>query len=167
MENKMNLKGKLRLIAGTLVSGAILSLSPAMAQHVEAPQFRSRAEQLTARRNLEKAYPEVMRALRTLRLSSDKMIEAESKLRRSEAASRAAREELQSLDDENARQGYNREARSARADELRGSLKQSTDQLHSEIKTLLTPQQRDQFDQRVQKLTRHNPKKRNEVVLIL
>jgi hypothetical protein len=159
MENKFNFKVKLRLIAGTLVSGAILSLSPVLAQDVEAPQFRSRAEQLAARRNLEKTYPEVVRALRSLHLPSDKTIEAESKLRRSEAATRAAREELQSLEDQNARQGYNREVKSARADELRASLKQSTDQLHSEIKSLLTPQQRDRFEQRMQKQNLHPPEK--------
>ena len=147
-----------RLIGVALIIFGGSSFSVTFSQEVEAPQLRSRAEQVAARRNLEKTFPEVVRALRTLRLPADKMIEAEGKLRRSEAATRAAREELQSLEDETARQGYG-DARSERANELRASLQQSTDQLHSEIKSLLTPQQRDHFDQRVQKLNRHNSSK--------
>lgn len=128
--------------------------SPAFAQDADAPRYRSRAELVAARRNLEQTFPETVRALRTSRLSPDKLNEAEGKLRRSEAATRVARQELQLIEDENQRQGYNREARSARADELRASLKQATDQLHSEIKTLLTPQQRDRFERRLQNQNR-------------
>lgn len=148
----------MRLMCLGLITLVSASFSPTLSQDVDVPQHRSRSEHLAARRNLEKVFPEVVRALRTLRLSSDKVMEAEGKLRQSEAATRAAREELQIIEDENARQGYGREARSTRADELRASLKQSTDQLHAEIKTLLTPQQRDQFDHRLQKLNRFNPK---------
>lgn len=133
----------------------VAASSPTFAQQSDVPQYRSRAEYIAARRELEKAFPEVSRALRTLHLPPDKMREAQDKLRQSEASTRAARQELKALEEENRRQGYSRENPSARAEELRASLKQSTDQLHSEIKTLLTPQQRDQFEQRLQKQNRH------------
>jgi len=73
--------------------------------------------------------------------------EAEAKLTHSEVETRAAREELQSLTQKAEAQDYGRRSDdSARVGELRTNLQKSKDQLHSEIKTLLTPQQRAQFD---------------------
>jgi hypothetical protein len=138
-----------------VVSVGLGSIHPLMGQGASTPVYRSRAEYVAARRELEKSFPEVTRALRTLHLPPDKMREAQAKLRQSEASTRAARQELQMLEEENRRQGYDRATKSARADELRASLQRSTDQLHTEIKNLLTPQQRDQFEQRSQKEKRH------------
>lgn len=132
----------------SLLVTALASCSHVLAQNSAAPpQFRSRGEYSAERRKTENAFPEVVRALRTLHLPPDKMREAEVKLRRSEVETRAAREELQSLIQKAEAQDYNRRSdNSARVTELRTNLQKSTDQLHSQIKTLLTPQQRDQFD---------------------
>ena len=73
------------------------------------------------------------------------------KLRRFETATRVAREELNALLQQEVRQGYNRQSNSERVNELRSRLQQARDQLQSEIKTLLTPQQREQFERRLQK----------------
>jgi predicted nucleic acid-binding Zn-ribbon protein len=138
-------------IGGRLVMSLVITLvamySQALAQDpVAAPQFRSRSEYSAERRKTENAFPEVARALRTLHLPPDKMREAEAKLMRSEVETRTAREELQSLIQKAEGQEYNTRSDSARVTELRANLQKSTDQLHSEIKTLLTPQQRGQFD---------------------
>ena len=125
-----------------------------------APQFRSRSESLAERRKVENAFPDLIRVLRTLHLPPDKMSEAETKLRRSEVETRATREELQSLTQKAERQNYNRHSSdNARATELRRNLQDSTDRLQSEIKGLLTQQQRDQFDRQ---LKRPNPKREKE-----
>ena len=136
-----------RLMLSLLVT-ALASCSHVLAQDpVAAPQFHSRGEYSAERRKTENAFPEVVRALRTLHLPPDKMREAEVKLRRSEVETRAAREELQLLTQKAQAQDYSgRSDNSARVTELRTNLQKSTDQLHKQLKTLLTPQQRDQFD---------------------
>jgi Spy/CpxP family protein refolding chaperone len=141
-----------------LVFTGVAVCSQAVAQDPAAPpQFRSRGEYSAERRKTENAFPEVVRALRTLQLPADKMREAEAKLMRSEVETRAVREELQSLIQA---QEYNRRSGdSARVGELRTNLQKSRDQLHSEIKTLLTPQQRDQFDKHLRRQTRERGSK--------
>lgn len=137
----------------SLALTAVAICSQALAQDPAAPsQFRSRSEHTVERRKTETAFPEVVRVLRTLHLPPDKMREAEAKLMRSEAETRAAREELQSLTQRAGGQEYNRRSEtSARVTELRTNLQKSTDQLHSEIKSLLTPQQRDEFDKHLRR----------------
>jgi len=135
-----------RLILSLAIVGVALC-SQVVAQDQAVPQFRSRNEYSAERRKTENAFPDVVRALRTLHLPPGKMREAEAKLTRSEIETRAAREELQSLIQKAEAQDYGRRSvDSARIAELRTNLQKSTDQLHSEIKTLLTPPQRDQFD---------------------
>jgi len=135
-----------RLILSLAIVGVALC-SQVVAQDQAVPQFRSRGEYSAERRKTENAFPEVVRALRTLHLPPGKMREAEAKLTRSEIETRAAREELQSLIQKAEAQDYGRRSvDSARIAELRTNLQKSTDQLHSKIKTLLTPPQRDQFD---------------------
>ena len=135
-----------RLILSLAIVGVALC-SQVVAQDQAVPQFRSRGEYSAERRKTENAFPDVVRALRTLHLPPGKMREAEAKLTRSEIETRAAREELQSLIQKAEAQDYGRRSvDSARIAELRTNLQKSTDQLHSEIKTLLTPPQRDQFD---------------------
>ena len=129
--------------------------APAFGQDSDLTIVRSRAEHLAERRKIQQAYPELVRALRTLHLPPDKMAEVEKKLKHSELTTRAVREELQSLFAEESRQDYDRQATNpARTDELRTSLKHATEQLQSDIKTLLTPQQAEQFDRHVQKQVR-------------
>ena len=129
---------------------------PTHAQDSNNVTFRSRAELLANRRKVDEAFPEVIRALRTLHLPPHKIAEAETKLRLSESATRAARQELQALEVENERQSYNRQStKTERAEELRSSLQQSKDQLHADIKTLLDQNQREQFDRHLQKRGRH------------
>jgi hypothetical protein len=112
-----------------------------------APQFHSRSEHLEQRRKVETAFPDVIRALRTLHLPPGKMNQAEAKLQRSELETRAARAELQSLSQKQQGQDYERRsANSARVAELRAGLQKSTEQLDSDIKALLTPPQRNQYD---------------------
>ena len=138
-------------------------VSSIVAQDPETPQYRSRAELLAARRDLEKTFPEVVRALRTLRLPADKMDEARIKLRQADATTRAARQELQTLEAENNQQGCGpRSTTSKRADELRASLQQSSDQLQSEIKPLLNPKQREQFERQLAKRVRDRGSKSNK-----
>lgn len=158
----MTLKGEsISLIRAILIcAGAIVfQSSPVVGQGDAKVVFRSRAEYIAARRNLEQTFPELLSALRTLRLPPDKMHEVEARLRVSENSIRAARQELRALEEDNEKQGYSRESKSARAEELRASLKQSTDQLESEIKNLLTPQQREQFDRHLQKQNRRSSRK--------
>ena len=145
----------------SLVITTVASCCEAIAQEpVAAPQFRSRGEYSAERRKTENAFPEVVRALRTLHLPPGKMREAEAKLTRSEVETRAAREELQSLIQKGEAQEYNRRSDdSARVAELRTNLQKSKDQLHSEIKTLLTPQQRDQFDKYLRRQIRERGSK--------
>ena len=145
----------------SLVITAIASCSHVLAQDpAAAPQFRSRGQYSAERRKTENAFPEVVRALRTLHLSADKMREAEAKLMRSEVETRAAREELQSLTQA---QEYNRRSGdSARVTELRTNLQKSTDQLHSEIKSLLTSQQRDEFDKHLRRQKPEHGSKRSQ-----
>jgi len=137
-------------------SGCLLFLTAAffsssvVAQDSELPRYRSRAELRAARQNLEKTFPEEMQALRVLHLPPEKAADAELKLRRSEAATRGAREELQALLQQD-RQSYNHRSSSERANELRTSLEQAKEQLHSDLKSLLTAQQQQRFDQRLQK----------------
>jgi len=135
-----------RLILSLAIVGVALC-SQVVAQDQAVPQFRSRNEYSAERRKTENAFPDVVRALRTLHLPPGKMREAEAKLTRSEIETRAAREELQLLTQKAEAQDYGRRSvDSSRIAELRTNLQKSTDQLHSEIKTLLTPPQRDQFD---------------------
>ena len=131
--------------------GAIWMFSSVSAQEPEAPRYHSRADVTAARQNLAKAFPEETRALRTLHLSPDKVAQVESKLRRFETTTRTTREELQTLLQQDVKQGYNRQSNSQRVNELRSSLQQSKDQLHLQIKSLLTKQQQEQFDRRLQK----------------
>jgi len=132
-------QGQRLILVGITVIGGLISTAVAQEQ-----------------RKVEQAYPELMRALRLLQLPPDKIAEARTRLKRHEATTRATRQELQVLDEENDRQGYDRPTlRSAAADELRASLQRSTAQLHSEIKTLLTPQQCDEFERHLQQQTRH------------
>lgn len=160
MKDELNIRGALRLFVRILVPFAMVSsLSPVLAQTGESDQFRSRSEYRAYHRKVEQAFPELVRAMRTLHLSPEKTAEIKAKLRGSEAATRATRQELQSLEENNKQQGYGRESKSARADELRALLKQSTDQLHSELKALLTPQQRDQLERRLQKQNSHGSRK--------
>lgn len=70
------------------------------------PQYHSRSELLVERRKVENAFPDLVRALRTLHLAPDKMREVEEKLRRAEVETRAAREELQSLSKKEEGQEY-------------------------------------------------------------
>ena len=143
------------LIVGLTGVGGHL-FSPPLAQDVDVPRFRSRSEHVAEQRKVEKAFPEISRALRSLHLPPDKVADARTKLKRSEAATRAARQELQALEVENERQSYNRQStKTARAEELRSTLQQSTDQLQTEIKTLLNQNQREQFDRHLQKRARH------------
>ena len=135
-----------RLILSLAIVGVALC-SQVVAQDQAVPQFRSRGEYSAERRKTENAFPEVVRALRTLHLPPDKLREAEAKLTRSEVETRSTREELELLTQKAQTQDYGRRSDdSARVAELRTNLQKSTDQLHSEIKTLLTPPQRDQFD---------------------
>jgi anti-sigma28 factor (negative regulator of flagellin synthesis) len=136
-----------RLILALLITGVAMC-SQALAQDTAAPpQFRSRSEYSAERRKTENAFPEVVRALRTLHLPPDKLREAEAKLTHSEVETRSTHEELELLTQKAQTQDYGRRSDdSARVAELRTNLQKSTDQLHSEIKTLLTPQQRVQFD---------------------
>jgi hypothetical protein len=142
-------KNILRLGLLLLVSVLFPSLS-VRAQDSEQPRYRSRAELRAARQNLQRTFPEEMQALRALHLPPEKAADAELKLRRSEAATRGAREELQALLQQD-RQGYNHRSSSERANELRTSLEQAKEQLHSDLKTLLTAQQQQRFEQRLQK----------------
>ena len=111
------MKNILRL--GLLLLVSVLSPSLSVrAQESEQPRYRSRAELIAARQNLQRTFPEEMQALRALHLPPEKAAEAELKLRRSEAATRGAREELQALLQQD-RQGYNHRSSSERANELR------------------------------------------------
>src|SRR5215467_6731532 len=92
------------------------------------PQFHSRSEHLAQVRKVETAFPDVVRALRTLHLPPDKMNQAEAKLQRSEVETRAAREELQSLQKQQVQDYERRSANSARLAELRSGLQRSTEQ---------------------------------------
>jgi hypothetical protein len=136
------MRGRLVML---LVIISVAMCSQAVAQDpAGTPQFHSRGDYSAERRKTENAFPEVVRALRTLQLPADKMREAEAKLMRSEVETRVARAELQSLIQA---QEYNRRSGdSARVTELRTNLQKSTDQLYSEIKSIFTPQQRDEFD---------------------
>src|SRR5215510_15127896 len=97
-----------RLMLSLLIT-ALAACSHVLAQDpVAVPQFRSRGEYSAERRKTETAFPEVVRALRTLHLPPDKMREAEAKLMRSEVETRAAREELQSLTQKAEGQEYKR-----------------------------------------------------------
>ena len=151
-------RGRLVLL---LLITALAACSHVYAQDTAAaPQFRSRGQYSAERWKTENAFPEVVRALRTLHLSADKMREAEAKLMRSEVETRAAREELQSLTQA---QEYNRRSGdSARVTELRTNLQKSTDQLHSEIKSLLTSQQRDEFDKHLRRQKPEHGSKRSQ-----
>jgi len=149
-----------RLILPLVITGVAVCSQAVAQDPAAAPQFHSRGEYSAERRKTENAFPEVVRALRTLQLPPDKMREAESKLMRSEVATRAAREELQSLTQKAQAQEYNRRSDdSARVAELRTNLQKLKDQLHSEIKSLLTQQQQEQFERRLQK---ERPKRREE-----
>lgn len=152
MPNNKTLK---RLVSAGLVS-LTLFVFTVVGQDGSTPKYRSRAELRAARQNLEKIFPEEMHALRALHLTPEKVAEAELKLRRSETATRGTREELQTLLQQQEKQGYNHQANSERVNELRTSLDQAKDQLHSELKTLLTTQQRERFEQRLQE-ERHRP----------
>ena len=151
-------RGRLMLL---LLITALAACSHVLAQDpAAAPQFRSRGQYSAEWRKTENAFPEVVRALRTLHLPADKMREAEAKLMRSEVETRVAREELQSLTQA---QEYNRRsAESARVTELRANLQKSTDQLHSEIKSMLTPQQRDEFDKHLRRQKLEHGSKRSQ-----
>ena len=127
------------------------TLCPVFAQDSEPPKYRSRAELVAARKKMAQTFPQEIRALRTLRLAPDKLNEAEMKLRQFELATRGANEELQNLVQQEDRQGYNRRSSSERVNELRTNLQQAREQLHAELKTLFTPQQREQFERRLQK----------------
>lgn len=140
----------------SLVVTTVVMCSGAFAQDpATVPQFRSRSEHLAESRKVETAFPDLVRALRTLHLPPDKMNQAEAKLRRSEVETRPARQELQSLLQKQQGQDYERRSgNSSRVAELRTSLQALTDQLHSEIKGLLTQQQRDQLNRHLQRQTR-------------
>ena len=99
---------------------------PTHAQDSNNVTFRSRAELLANRRKVDEAFPEVIRALRTLHLPPHKIAEAETKLRLSESATPAARQELRALEEENNRQGVRTSiGEIARADGPRANLQQS------------------------------------------
>ena len=149
-----------RLILPLVITGVAVC-SQAVAQNpAAAPQFHSRGEYSAERQKTENAFPQVARALQTLHLPPDKMREAEAKLMRSQVETRAAREELQLLTQKAQAQDYSRRSGdSARVTELRTNLQKSTDQLHSEIKTLLTPQQRNQFDKYLRRQIRERGSK--------
>jgi len=140
-----------RIPACLLIAVWGFSFSSVSAQEPEAPRYHSSSELAAARQNIAKIFPEEIHALRTLHLTPDKVAEAEMKLRRYETATRVAREELNALLQQEVRQGYNRQSKSERVNQLRTSLQQARNQLHSEIKTLLTPQQQQQFERRLQK----------------
>lgn len=131
-------------------------LSPAMAQDGSDVKFHSRAEHLADRRKVEVAFPELTRALRVLHLPPEKLAQAENILKRYEAETRSARQELQHLVGEQTRQGLSgRGTEPPRATELRNGLQQSKNNLHTEIKGSLTPQQREQLDKHLQKRDPH------------
>src|SRR5688572_18302039 len=98
---------KRRRVSGRILLFALLTtlagslFASVLAQDDGAPRFRSRSEQVSEQRKLKQAFPELVRALRTLHLSPDKMNQVATKLRRSEDATRSARQELQLLDEEN------------------------------------------------------------------
>ena len=140
-----------RILACLLTAVWISSFSAISAQEPEAPRYHSRAELNAARQDLAKIFPEETRALRTLHLPPDKVAQVESKLRRFEATTRSAREELQALLQQDLKQGYNRQSNSQRVNELRTSLQQLEDQLHLQIKSLLSKQQQEQFERRLKK----------------
>jgi DNA repair exonuclease SbcCD ATPase subunit len=142
----------------SFVMTTVVICSQALAQDpAGAPRFHSRSEHLAQRRKVEAAFPEVIRALRTLHLSPDKINQAEARLQRSEMETRAAREELQSLTEKQQGQDHaRRSGDSTRVAELRANLQRSTEQLHSDVKQLLTPQQRAQYDKQLQ----HGPRAR-------
>jgi len=144
-------QGRRHITACLLTAVWIFSCSLISAQEPEAPRYHSRAELTAARQNLAKTFPEETRALHALRLSPDKIAQVESKLRRFEMTTRSTREELQTLLQQDVTQGYNRPSRSQRVNELRTSLQQAKDQLHSQIKSLLTREQQEQFERRLQK----------------
>ena len=133
------------------ISAAAFIVSPTFAQDAEQPRFRSRSELTAARQQIEKNFPQEIRALRALHLPPDKAREAEMKLQRVAAVTRSAREELQNLEQLEGRQGYNLRSSSERVHELRTKLQQAREQLQAELKTLFTPQQREQFERRLQK----------------
>lgn len=139
-----------RFVCSFVITTVVLC-SQALAQDAAtAPRFRSRTEHLAERQKVETAFPDVIRALRTLRLPPDKRNQVEAKLQRAELETRATREELQSLSQKREGQYYERRSgNSARVAELRTSLQRSTEQLQSDIKALLPPQQRGQFDKQL------------------
>lgn len=140
----------------TLCAAAIFESSGTRAQTSSNPPHRSRTERIAEQRKVEAAFPDFARALRVLHLPPQKMAEARTILNRHEAETRAAREELQQLVDEQTRQGYHsRNTESPRVAELRTAFQQATDNLRAEIKVLLTPQQREQLDRHLQKRDRH------------
>lgn len=134
-----------------LLASVLFPLSLVHAQEPEVPRYHSRAELNAARQDLAKTFPEETRALRTLHLPPDKVAQVESKLRRFEATTRGDREELHALLQQDLKQGYNRQSNSQRVNELRTNLQQSKDQLHLQIKSLLSKQQQEQFERRLKK----------------
>jgi hypothetical protein len=130
-------------------------LSPAIAQESASVRVHSLAEYLAERRKVEVAFPEFTRALRVLHLPPEKLAQAESILRRYEAETRTARQELQQLVGERTPRYGDRNPEHPRATELRSGLQQSRDNLHTEIKGVLTPQQREQLDRHLQKRDPH------------
>jgi hypothetical protein len=150
VEVKQSRRHTWRIPAFLLTAVWVFSFSVS-AQEAEAPRYHSRAELASARQNLAKTFPEETRALRTLHLPPDKVAQVESKLRRFEVTTRGAREELQTLLQQEVPQGINRPSKSQKVNELRTSLEQAKNQLHSQIKSLLTTQQQEQFERRLQK----------------
>jgi hypothetical protein len=129
--------------------------SPAIAQDSSGAKFHSRAEYLAERRKGEVAFPELTHALRVLHLPPDKLAQAENILRRYEAETRAARQELQQLVGRRTPRYGDRSPEQPRATDLRSGLQQAKDNLHAEIKAVLTPQQREQLDRYLEKRDPH------------
>jgi uncharacterized membrane protein len=113
---------------------------------------RSRAERVAGQRKTEATFPEVSRGLRELRLRGKKLNDAQNIVKRYETETRSSREELQLLLNEAPREDFARgHSESPRATQIRATLQQAVDNLHAEIKTLLTPQQREQFERHLEK----------------
>lgn len=143
-------------LATACVAMMAFQLSPALAQDSAGVKVHSRAEYLAERRKVEVAFPEFTRALRVLRLPPEKLAQAEGILRRYEAETRTARQELQQLVGDRTRQGYSGgDTEPSRATELQSGLQQTNDRLHTEIKGVLTPQQGEQLDRHLQKRDPH------------